>query len=224
MSAEASLHSSKGHGSHEHEQHDHVPTYIKLAVVLSVLTGVEVAILYVALPDALMLTGLYGLAAVKFGLVVAMFMHLKYDNKMLTGIFFAGFTIALATMAAMIALINYQPSKTSIHVKDSKQLAALNAGDPTKGPDVFMAKGCAACHAISSVPGAVGAVGPKLDGLGQRAASRNGKPAADYIRESIENPNAFVVEGYPAGLMPANLKSTMSADEYKNLVAFLEKL
>lgn len=39
MSAEASLHSSKGHGSHEHEQHDHVPTYIKLAVVLSVLTG-----------------------------------------------------------------------------------------------------------------------------------------------------------------------------------------
>jgi len=223
MSAEASLHSSKGHGSHEHEQHDHVPTYIKLAVVLSVLTGVEVAILYVALPDALMLTGLYGLAAVKFGLVVAMFMHLKYDNKMLTGIFFAGFTIALATMAAMIALINYQPSKTSIHVKDSKQLAALNAGDPTKGPEVFMSKGCAACHTIASVQGAVGAVGPKLDGLGKRAATHGGK-ASDYIRQSIENPNAVVVEGYPAGLMPANLKSTMSADEYKNLVAFLEKL
>lgn len=225
MSAEATLHNDKGHGSHGHdEQHSHVKTYFIMAVVLGILTGIEVAILSVPVPDAVMLTVLYGLAAVKFGLVVAFFMHLKYDNKILTGIFFAGFTIALATMVAMIALINYQPSKTSIHVKNSKELAALNAGDPTKGPDVFMTKGCAACHAIASVPGAVGAVGPKLDGLGQRATTRNGKPAADYIRESIENPNAYVVEGYPQGLMPANLKSTMSADEYKNLVAFLEKL
>ncbi|PKL79952.1 MAG: hypothetical protein CVV27_01080 [Candidatus Melainabacteria bacterium HGW-Melainabacteria-1] len=207
------------HGAHEHP--DHVPVYIKLAVVLSVLTGIEVAILFVALPDALMLTGLYGLAALKFGLVVAMFMHLKYDNKILTGIFFSGFTIALATMFAMVALINYQPTKTSIHVKTSKELAALNAGDASKGPEVFMAKGCAACHAISSLPGAVGAVGPKLDGLSQRAAALGGK---DYIKQSIDNPNAVVVEGYPAGLMPANLKASMSDDEYKNLISYLETL
>lgn len=214
------------HAEHaHHEVHDHVPVYIKLIIVLSILTFAEFGILYVHIPAALMLGTLYSLATLKFGLVVAIFMHLKYDNKILTGIFFSGFTIALATMIALIALINYQPTKTSINVKDSKQLAALNAGDPTKGPAVFSAKGCAACHVVSSIPGAVGAVGPKLDGLASRAGTRiAGKPAKDYIKESIENPAAFVVEGYPAGLMPANLKAGMSPEEFKDLVAFLETL
>src|SRR5687767_15040640 len=107
------------HAEHApHEVHDHVPIYIKLAIFLSVVTAAEVGILYVALPAAMLLFGLYALAGLKFALVVAVFMHLKYDNKILTGIFFAGFTIALATMVAMVALINYQPTKTSIDVKD----------------------------------------------------------------------------------------------------------
>lgn len=214
------------HAEHvHHEVHDHVPVYVKLAIFLSVVTAAEVGILYVALPAAMLLLGLYGLATLKFILVVAIFMHLKYDNKILTGIFFSGFTIALATMVAMVALINYQPTKTSINVKDSKELAALTKGDPTKGPAVFSSKGCAACHTISSVSGALGTVGPKLDGLGERAGTRvAGKAAKDYIMESIENPNAFVVEGFAAGLMPGNLKGSMSADEFKDLVSFLETL
>lgn len=209
----------------EHEQHDHVPTYIKLAVLLGVITAVEVGLLYIALPASLMYGGLYTLAALKFGLVVAIFMHLKYDNKLLTGIFFSGFTIALATMVAMIALINYQPSKTSINVRNSIELAALNAGHPENGSAVFLDKGCAACHTITGLEGAVGAVGPKLDGLSERASQLiDSGVAADYIRKSIENPNAYVVAGYPSGLMPANLRASMSDDEYKDLIAYLETL
>jgi cytochrome c oxidase subunit 4 len=214
------------HAEHlAHEVHDHVPIYIKLAVFLSVVTAAEVGILFVALPAGLLLTGLYALATLKFVLVVAVFMHLKYDNKMLTGIFFSGFTIALATMIALISLINYQPTKTSIHVKNSKELAALSKGDPTKGPAVFSSKGCAACHTISSIAGAVGTVGPHLDGLGERASTRvAGLSAKDYITQSIETPNAFVVEGFASGLMPGNLKGSMTADEFKDLVSYLETL
>ena len=190
--------------NHTQEHPDHVPTYIKLAVVLSIVTAIEVAILYMPLPHSLMYFGLYGLAALKFGYVVAMFMHLKYDNKILTGIFFGGFTIALATLVAMVALINYQPSKTSLSVKNSVELAKLNSGHPENGPAIFMAKGCAACHKIDGLEGANGAVGPALTGLGQRAGSRvAGKEAVAYIRESIEKPND---------------------DEYKDLVAYLETL
>ncbi|MGE3728430.1 MAG: c-type cytochrome [Candidatus Sericytochromatia bacterium] len=209
-----------------HEEHpNHVPVYIKLAAALGIVTAVEVAILMMPLPNAAMYAGMYSLAAVKFGFVVAIFMHLKYDNKLLTGIFFSGFTIALATMVAMISLINYQPTKTSIHVKDSKELAALSTGNAENGPAVFKAKGCSACHVVSSVEGAVGQVGPKLDGLAERAKTRvAGKDAMAYIRESIENPGAYVVEKYPAGLMPANLKQSMSDQEYNDLVAFLAKL
>lgn len=209
-----------------HEEHpNHVPVYIKLAAALGVVTAIEVGILMMPLPDAAMYAGMYSLAAIKFGFVVAIFMHLKYDNKLLTGIFFSGFTIALATMVAMVSLINYQPTKTAINVKDSKELAALSAGNADNGPAVFKAKGCSACHVISSVEGAVGQVGPKLDGLGERAKTRvAGKDAMAYIRESIENPGAYVVEKYPAGLMPANLRQSMSDQEYNDLVAFLAKL
>lgn len=207
------------------EHHDHSKTYWIMAIVLAVVTAVEVAILYIAIPDGLMLTGLYVLAAFKFGLVVAYFMHLKYDNKLLTGIFFSGFTIALGTMIAMVALINYQPTKIAISVKDTKQLTAMTQGNPENGPAVFSAKGCAACHKISSLSGAVGAVGPALDGLSHRPADKlAGKDINAYIRESIENPNAYVVEGYPAGLMPANLRQSMSDTEYNDLVAYLAKL
>jgi len=210
---------------HTQEHHDHVPTYVKLAVLLSIVTAIEVAILYLPLSNGLMFFGLYGLAALKFGFVVAMFMHLKYDNKIFTGSFYGGFTIALPTMIAMIALVNYQPTKTSISVKNSVELAKLNAGNPENGPAVFMSKGCAACHKIDGLEGANGAVGPALTGLAQRALDRApGKAAVDYIRESIDNPNAYVVEGFPAGLMPANLKASMSGDEYKDLVAYLETL
>lgn len=210
----------------EKEHHDHVPTYIKLAIVLGVLTAAEVLVLEItALPDWLMYFSLFGMAIVKFAYVVAVFMHLKYDNKMLTGIFFGGFTVALATSVAMIALIGYQPSMVALDVKDSKQLAALNTGNPENGPAVFMDKGCAACHVIDGLEGAVGVVGPKLTGLSERAKSlASGQSVADYIRTSIENPNAYIAEGYPAGLMPGNLKGTMSAEQYKDLIAYLETL
>ncbi|MGV3526075.1 MAG: c-type cytochrome [Candidatus Sericytochromatia bacterium] len=96
-------------------------------------------------------------------------------------------------------------------------------GDIEAGAKVFAAKTCTTCHAVSKVPGAVGAIGPKLDGLGERAATRQpGKDAVTYIKESIENPNGFVTEGYPAA-MPA-LRTTMTDDEFNNLVAFLASL
>ena len=97
------------------------------------------------------------------------------------------------------------------------------SGDVELGKKVFMEKTCATCHVISSMEGAVGVVGPKLDGLGAAAATREaGKDAETYIRESIEDPNAFVNEGYPAAMPP--LRSTMSDEEYEGLVAYLLSL
>lgn len=112
---------------------------------------------------------------------------------------------------------------TDTHETPAEAQTVAVSGDPEAGAQVFMAKTCATCHAISSLEGAVGAVGPKLDGFGATAATREpGKDALTYIRESIENPNGYVVEGYPAA-MPA-LKSMMSDEEFDNLVAYLASL
>lgn len=209
-------------------QHSHIKTYIIVAVALGLITGLEVYALYMKTSTTVIFTLLYGLSALKFGLVVALFMHLKYDNKALTAIFFSGMVLALGTMLALIALLGYQPSIKAME-EERKAAAApvkkveLPPGNAANGAKVFAAKTCSACHTVSSVPGATGAVGPKLDGLGARAASRvSGLGAEDYIKQSIENPTAFVAPGF-APSMPA-LRASMNEQEFSDLVAFLAKL
>lgn len=41
--------------------------------------------------------------------------------------------------------------------------------DAGRGPDLMLAHGCGACHAIPGVPGARGSVGPSLEGFRDRA-------------------------------------------------------
>lgn len=97
------------------------------------------------------------------------------------------------------------------------------AGDIEAGSKVFMAKTCAVCHKISNLAGANGTIGPALDGLGARAATRvPGEDAITYIKASIETPNAYVVEGFAPVMTP--LRANMTDEEYTNLVAYLASL
>jgi hypothetical protein len=45
--------------------------------------------------------------------------------------------------------------------------------------------------------------------------------ASAYIRDSILNPNAYVVEGFSEGLMPLDMKDQMSPDDLEAVVAYL---
>jgi cytochrome c2 len=97
------------------------------------------------------------------------------------------------------------------------------AGDVEAGAKVFLAKTCATCHKISSLQGANGAIGPALDGLGATAAKRvAGQDALTYIKTSIENPNAHVVEGFPPAMPP--MRASMTDEEFTNLTAYLASL
>lgn len=100
-------------------------------------------------------------------------------------------------------------------------------GEPSGGEDlvaqgqaVFTGKGgCGACHTIQGL--STGNVGPELTHIGTEAADRQpGMSAEEYIRESLQNPSAFVVEGFPPA-MPANIANTMSDPEFEALVQFL---
>jgi mono/diheme cytochrome c family protein len=68
---------------------------------------------------------------------------------------------------------------------------------------LFASKGCAACHTIQEIPTARGQVGPNLSQLGTKAG-QEGRPTdlKAYIRESILQPSAFIVPGYPNAMPP----------------------
>lgn len=81
---------------------------------------------------------------------------------------------------------------------------------------------CVLCHVLE--PGAVG-VGPSLLGVHAIAGSRvAGLDAAAYIRESIINPNAYVVSGYQVGLMYPEYAQQFTEDEIDALVTYILSL
>jgi mono/diheme cytochrome c family protein len=92
--------------------------------------------------------------------------------------------------------------------------------DPVaRGLTVYNNNGCGGCHTIEGI--STGAVGPILSQIGEVAADRqDGMSPEDYLRESILNPSAHIVEGYD-DMMPKNFGDSLSDDELSDLVAFL---
>jgi len=76
------------------------------------------------------------------------------------------------------------------------------------GYDSYEAQGCVACHELNPI-GAIGSTGPTNNKMATIAAQRikeasytgNATNAADYIRESIIEPAAYLVEDY-SNVMP----------------------
>jgi cytochrome c551/c552 len=89
----------------------------------------------------------------------------------------------------------------------------------SSGEEIFVSAGCSACHSLN--PGDV-LVGPSLSGIGQRAgAVVPGMSAEEYIRASILDPGAYVVDGFSGSLMPGNYDQVLSAEQLETLVKFL---
>jgi mono/diheme cytochrome c family protein len=93
------------------------------------------------------------------------------------------------------------------------------ATDPIeRGKQVYREKNCASCHQIGSDGGTVG---PPHTHIGTVAETRRpGMSAEDYIRESIHDPGAYVVPGYPDTML-RGLDRGMSQEDLDDLVRFL---
>ncbi len=90
--------------AHEH-LHPQPRQYVMIAVVLVVITGIEVAVSYATgLNSDVMIFVLLVLAITKFSLVVAWYMHLKTDARVLRRWFFTGLALAL-TVFMIVALM-----------------------------------------------------------------------------------------------------------------------
>jgi cytochrome c oxidase subunit II len=101
-----------------------------------------------------------------------------------------------------------------------QQQQAAKAGPGQAGLAVFNSNGCGSCHTLAAAK-ATGKVGPDLDKL-PADAQKAGKPLEDYVRESIVSPNAYVVPGFHANVMPATY-AQLPKDQLDSLVSFLVK-
>ena len=80
--------------------------YIVIAVVLAVITAMEVTISYVDI-GPIFLPALLILMAAKFLTVVSYFMHLKFDNKIFSFMFYLGLVLAVGVYSAALATFHF---------------------------------------------------------------------------------------------------------------------
>ncbi len=97
------------------------------------------------------------------------------------------------------------------------------AKGPPPGEQLYLTKGCAACHSTDGSP----RVGPTWKGLYRKpikvmTAGKERTVIADegYLRRSIEDPNADISVGYPP-IMP---KEKLTEEETKGLLNYIESL
>ena len=94
----------------EHERHTHPSDaqYVLIAAILAAITALEVSTYYLDFFKknfAFLLIALIPMMIVKFGMVAAFFMHLRFDNKLFRRVFLTG--IILATSVYMIVLFTF---------------------------------------------------------------------------------------------------------------------
>jgi len=80
--------------------------FFNLAMILAVLTGIEIVIIFLPWAHWLVMSGLIILSVIKFFAVILWFMHLIYDKILLFWLFTTGLVLATGTMIALLLLFS----------------------------------------------------------------------------------------------------------------------
>jgi len=217
--------------AHAEEHHHHITPKKTLFIVFGVLVVLTVLTAVTAQIDL----GGYNvplalaIAFTKAALVLAIFMALKYDNRVNTLVFSVGAIFvgvfllitlmdtamrgSLGLMEAGVIEVPALPSASADHSADHPP--DTTTADTLDGAALFTAYLCNTCHSLDGIPG----VGPSLQGLGSRLTR-------EEVVQSLREPDAVIVEGFAPGLMSATLTAIgfadkISDDEFETLVDYL---
>ena len=100
MSAESHAHGA-GHA------HPGPRTYAKIAVILTLLTALEVWVFYLPSMKPVLVPVLVVLSAAKFSLVVMFYMHLKFDHPAFSRVLLGGVFIAFGVFLWLLGLFAF---------------------------------------------------------------------------------------------------------------------
>ncbi len=90
-----------------HTGHPTPKTYFIVAMILSAITAVEIAIFYATWLGHGIIPVLAILSTVKFALVVMFYMHLRYDARLFSSLFVGGLALAFSVVFALIGLFRF---------------------------------------------------------------------------------------------------------------------
>lgn len=125
---------------------------------------------------------------------------------------------ALAGLALLLTAAAAQEPTPDPGLADRPAAVPVEVGDPERGRAAVRRLGCGVCHRIPGLPGAIGIVGPSLDGFAERPLIAGSLPnEGGLLLRFIANPPALV----PGTAMPA---IDMDEREVRDIAAFLATL
>jgi cytochrome c551/c552 len=132
------------------------------------------------------------------------------------------FIVLALTLLFVFEFVNVSQSEMSSEPTDTadaemSQLESLLANaNPANGDTLLSTYGCIVCHRSTTN------IAPSFEGIAERAETRRPPlTAAQYLYESIIQPNEYVVEGYQVGMMPPNYADRLSDQELGDIIAYL---
>ena len=88
------------------ERHPGPREYVRIALILGVVTALEVGVYYAGIPGGLFIASLIFFSLIKFSLVVLWFMHLKFDSRTYARFFVMG--LAMAATLYFVVLLSFR--------------------------------------------------------------------------------------------------------------------
>jgi cytochrome c551/c552 len=129
------------------------------------------------------------------------------------------FTAAAAAVLAVLALAGCG-SEGVVRPVAGTVVGTVKTEAP--GKPIFISQGCGSCHTYKPAGAdASGSIGPNLDKLPEYAKTAN-QPLAQFVQESIVDPEKYIEKGFPKGVMPKSYKA-LPPNDLKALVDFLTK-
>jgi cytochrome c oxidase subunit 4 len=91
---------------HAHGDHPTAGTYVKVGVILTIITIIEVWAYYIPslVASPIFVPALLIMSALKFVIVVMFYMHLKYDHRLFRALFTGPFIVAALTLIGLMFL------------------------------------------------------------------------------------------------------------------------
>lgn len=111
--------------SHAHGDENKFWIYVQIAMLLAVITGVEIVAIELPFAKWFLVTALVVLSLVKFLFVIFYFMHLRWDKAFCTILFFIGLILAGGTMWALLTLFAFEEGKPLTSIAALEPAAAL---------------------------------------------------------------------------------------------------
>jgi len=143
----------------------------------------------------------------------------RYENDLprflLTGVAIGLIVLLLTIVAYTIGRHQTQPANPTT----TSPTTTAATSNSAQGQALFAQYGCGGCHTFAPA-GATGTIGPNLATANQTAVRDHHMSLTAYLRQSIQDPNAYITPGYHSGVMPTTYTS-LSPTQLQALISFI---